>query len=531
MSECRRLICCPTAGRVAACLLALGTVLAGASRASAQARAPDRTTARRHLVDAQTALAAGDAAAARKRLQLALQADPKCAEAYVALGTIDFQSGNTAESIQHYGKAIALQPGSYSGHYNLALAYLRQHRLQDGKAELERAVKLDRNQADAAYDLGVVLLQLGQPSGALPHLTRARTLDPKRPDVLFNIIRAILEAGRASDARSEAHAAASRFEGDFQWNAALGQLFFKNGQPSEATIYLEQAERIRQDPAVHRELAHAYLASGDPKRLLAMIPEPKSTEDHYLLGSAHYALRQFAEAGREADLALSLAPDNAEALILRVRLLQRAGKQDEALQLAEKAAALAPLWDEPRYLAGVSLFYIRRYGEASQHLAQAVDLNPKSARAMFLYGVSLASEGKVIEAEQAMTRAVALQPQNARFQTHLGILLMRKNDATGAERMFRKAVALSPDYGLAHYELGKILARSNQLHAAADELKEAVKHDPSLGSAYYQLSRVYARLGNAENSHRVLAEFQKLYREQASESAELAEDAQRETAP
>ena len=141
----------------------------------------------------------------------------------------------------------------------------------------------------------------------------------------------------------------------------------------------------------------------------------------------------------------------------------------------------------------------------------------------------MASQERVAEAEQSIRRAIALQPKNARFHCHLGILLMRKSDYASAEESFRKAVALAPEYGLSHYELGKILARSNQLNAAAEELNQAVTRDPSLGSAYYQLSRVYARLGDTENAQRVLAEFQKLYREQTNESQELTNDARKET--
>lgn len=520
-----------TAPRFVVWLLAVGIASsASVCPAGAQRVPPDRASAQRHLLSAHNALARRDSAAARKELNLALRADPGFADAYILLGTVEFQGGNTEPSIRLYKKAIALQPASYSGHYNLALAYLRERRFQEGRAELERAVKLNPKYPDAAYDLGVVLLQLNKPSEALAWLIKAKALDPGRPDVSFNIIRANLEAGKSSEAQREAQTVSARFTTDFQWNAALGQLFFKNGQPREAAVYLQKADVLHPDPTIHRQLAMAYLAAGDAHRIFDMTPEPKTAEDHYLLGSAHYALRQFTEAERESELALSIEPENPQTLILRVRLLQRAGKQDEALQLAEKAAALAPQWDEPPYLAGVSLFYIRRYSESSEHLARAIELNPKFPQAIFLQGVSLATQGKVDEAEQSMRQAVALQPQNARFQCHLGILLMRKNDYAGAERLFRKAVALAPEYGLSHYELGKILARANQLHDAVSELNEAVKRDPSLGSAYYQLSRVYARLGDAENSQRVLAEFQKLYREQTSESAELAADAQRETA-
>ncbi len=493
MSSNRRYGFCVSTGCSAARLLAIGFIslqIMVALPAAAPQPTPNHALAHSYFASAQKALAARDSATAREKLSLALQADSKYAEAYLLLGLVEFQAGETASAIQHYKKTLALQPNSYSGHYNLALAYLRQRKLQDGRAELERAVKLDPNQPDAVYDLGVVLLELGKPSAALAHLVRARALNPQRPDVAFNIVRAELEAGRISEARGEAQSAAQQLGSDFQWNAAVGQLFFKNAQPHEAAIYLRQAGLIRPDDSeVRRQLAVACLASGEPKQVLDVIQEPKTAEDHYLRGNAYYLDHQYPEADRESELALSLAPENPQALVLRVRFLQRAGQQDAALDLAQKAVALAPKWDEPHYLAGVSLFYIRHYSEASENLARAVELNPKSARALFLQGISLASQEKVVEAEQSIRRAIALQPTNARFHCHLGILLMRKNDYAAAEQSFRKAVELTPAYGLSHYELGKLLARSNQLKAAAEELNQAVMRDPNLGSAYYQLAR------------------------------------------
>lgn len=490
----------------------------------------NRSRARTYVESARKAWSAGSKAEALEKLNLALQADSKCAEAYLLIGLIDFQSGNVASSIKHYQQAIAIQPWSYSARYNLALAYLREHRLQEGKLELEQAVKLDSSQADAAYDLGVVLLELGDPSAALIHLEKSRTLNPRRPDVSFNLVRANLESGKISTARSEAEVAATELGSDFQWNTAVGQLFQKNGQSGDAATYLQRALLIRPgEQGIRHQLAIAYLALGDSKRVLDLIQKPATADDHYFRGSAYYLDQRYSEAAAESEQALSLEPDNPRALTLRVRLLQRTGEQETALKLADKAIASAPEWDEPYYLSGVSLFYIRHYSEASQRLERATELNPQSARAYFLQGIALASQEKVVEAEEAMRRAVALQPKNARFRCHLGILLMRKNDSVGAEQLFRQSVELAPEYGLSHYELGKLLARSNQLHAAASELNEATKRDPSLSSAYYQLSRVYARLGDMENSNRTLVEFRRLYQEQNNESQELADDAGKET--
>jgi tetratricopeptide (TPR) repeat protein len=481
-------------------------------------------------LSAQKALAAGDSVTAVEKLQQAVQADAKFAEAYLLLGLTEFQRGETEKSIQHYKQGLKLEPHSYSGHYNLALAYLRERRLEDGRAQLEQAVKLDPNQADAAYDLGIVLLEQGQPSAALTHLTRARRLNPRRPDVAFNIVRAELEAGHISEARGEAQAATQRLGQDFQWSAGVGQLFLKNAAPRDAAVYLHAASLIRpDDDEIRHQLALAYLASGEAKQVLDTISEPKTSADHYLLGSAYYLDHRFPEADRESAQALTLAPDNPQALVLRTRLLQRAGEQDAALELAQKAGTLAPNWDEPFYLAGISLYFIRRYTEAGENLARAVELNPKSARALFMEAATLVNQGKHDEAEQCLRRAIALQPKNARFHCHLGILLVRENRDAEAEPSFQKAIELAPNNGLSHYELGKLLVRSKQWSAAAEELQQAVNHDPSLSAAYYQLARVYAKLGETEKSERMLADFERLYQQQTNDTQAQDDDARKET--
>jgi tetratricopeptide (TPR) repeat protein len=450
------------------------------------------------------------------------------------LALTEFQGGATDESIQHYQRALALQPRSYSGHYDLALAYLKEHKLQEARAQLEQAVNLDSRKADAAYDLGIVLLELGERSEALIKLRRARALNPQRPDVAFNIVRAQLEAGRVTEARAEAADSAKHFGSDSQWSAAIGQLFLQKAQPTDAASYLLQASRNRPDDVeIRRQLAVAYLESGQPDKVLRTIGEPRTSVDHYLRASAYYVSHRFPEADQESELALGLAPDSPQILVLRTRLLQRAGQQDEALLTAQRAATLAPNWDQPYYLAGVSYYFIRRYEQAEESLARAVEFNPNSPRALFLESIALANLGKVDDAERRLRQSIALQPEDARLHCHLGILLARKNENVKAQDSFRKAIQLKPDYGLPHYELGKLLVSSKQLRAAAQELEKALKHDPGLRAAYYQLARVYAKLGEAEKSERLRAEFERLYEQEAHDSRPvdqaLDEDARKAT--
>lgn len=537
-SDERRHGLCWIVGRRATWLLVIGFIsvhaAALARAAGAQQPSPGCEMALPYLTSAQAALTAADSATALEKLNRAMETAPNCADAYLLLGLTEFQRGETAKSIRDYKHALELQPRSYSGHYNLALAYVREHELQEARLHLEQAVKLDAGQADAAYDLGMVLLELGKASAALGQLRHARVLNPRRPDVAFNIVRAELEAGHVAEARAEAQHSAKHLGSDPRWSVGIGELFLRNGQPKDGVAYFREANRIRPDDTeIRRRLAVAYLESRQPEEVLNTIGEPKSPDDHYLRASAYYLSHRLPEADQESELALALAPDNPQILVLRTRLMQRAGQQDGALEVAQKAIALAPTWDEPYYLAGVSYYFIRHYEQADQSLTRALELNPNSTRALFLEAIALASQGKIDDAERCFRRAVALQPKNARFHCHLAILLARKNENTKAEESFRKAIQLKPDYALPHYELGKLLVNSKQLTQAAQELNQAITYDPGLGSAYYQLSRVYARLGETEKSQRALAEFEKLYRQQAKDSRSgdqaLEEDARKET--
>jgi tetratricopeptide (TPR) repeat protein len=379
----------------------------------------------------------------------------------------------------------------------------------------------------------MVLLELEQPSAALPPLRHAKALNPRRPDVAFNIVRAELEAGHPAEARADAQASAIRLGSDPKWNTAIGEVFLRNGQSKDAVIYFRGANRSRPDDTeIRHELAVAYLESGEPEPVLSTIGEPHTADDHYLRASAYYLSHHLPEADQESEQALALAPDNPQVLVLRTRLMQRAGQQAGALEMAQKAIALAPKWDEPYYLAGVSYYFLRHYQDADQNLARALELNPKSSRALFLGAIALAAEGKIDDAESSLRRAIALQPKNARFQCHLGILLARRNETAKAEEAYRKAIRLKPDYALPHYELGKLLVSSEQLRQAVDELNQAVTHDPGLTSAYYQLGHVYARLGKTEKSQQCLAEFERLYKKDTNDSQSVdqsqEEDARKE---
>jgi tetratricopeptide (TPR) repeat protein len=510
-------------------LIFLLSLILASPCAANQGNGPGPQTALTHTQQASKYLARKKFGRARGELESAIRVDPTYSKAYEMMGEVELQSGNTTAAISAFGQAVKLQPKSFSSHYGLAMAFLRNNDVKDGLRELRAAVSLHPNDVNANYNLGVLLLEQKQPAEAIEHLRKAQTPDENRPDLAYNLVRAELAANRLDEAREEARKAAKSLDSDSSWQAATGQLFLEHHLPSDAIPYFSRANALRPDSMeTRRRLAVAYLESNQPEPAMAFIKEPQAAEDYYLLASAKYLLRQYAVAAKDATTAVSMDSNQPQYLLLAGRIEQHLGQHDNALSLLQDAIKLAPKWPDPYYSAGVSLYCEKRYGEAQKYLKESLDLQPDSARAVFLYAVSLVSEGNNQEGETYLRKAVELNPHNAHFRYYLGEILMRQNHLTDAEEVYRQAVRVDPKYAPLHYQLGKLLLRSNHPDLAAQETEKAISLDPNLAEAYYQLMQAYNRLGEKEKSARAAAIFAKLKKEDVSDKEKFYEGVKKE---
>lgn len=489
--------------------------------------AGDATSA--HLANARRAIEAHDFAKARAELHLAVAANPRSVDAWMMLGGAEFQAGDVAAAVQGYQRALQLAPSSFAGHYNLALAYLRQSRQVEGRRELERALAIDARQPDAAYNLGLVLLQLNEPRLAVRRLEQARDLQPGRSDVAFHLIRARLAAKDIKGATEEAGRASTGLSQDGQWQLSVGQLFLDSGYAAQAVPRLEAAMRLQPGADEPRRLlAAAYTGAGNPERTLKLIPEPKDAEEHILRAEAFRARRELTEAAEESARAVELEPGNPSYLLTAARIQQSGGHYESALEILRRALERAPRHAEVHYNMAVSYYFLRRYEDARRSLGEALKSDPQSPRSLFLYGITLINQGESRPAEKCLRQAIALEPDNARYRFHLGTALLRDNRPAEAQTMFEKAVRLKPDYALPHYELGKLMAACGRHQAALREFEKAVQFDPGLDKAYYQLSLTAGQLGQSEKAAQALATFKKLKKLPAAEDQEASEDLSRE---
>jgi tetratricopeptide (TPR) repeat protein len=103
------------------------------------------------------------------------------------LGMLAAQAGENSKAIKNLQEAIRLNPNNVIALDNLGNVYRQQDRWADAQAALESALKVDPDDADANYGLGMVFAQQNDNEQAHRYLTRALQIRPGYPDALNNL--------------------------------------------------------------------------------------------------------------------------------------------------------------------------------------------------------------------------------------------------------------------------------------------------------------------------------------------------------
>jgi len=134
---------------------------------------------------------------------------------------------------------------------------------------------------------------------------------------------------------------------------------------------------------------------------------------------------------------------NAMALSNLSRVLTWAGKQEEAVRLAERATELAV---DPHTLSQMVTVLLRndRPEEALRVSAEAARLQPEVPDFRRIHGILLAEAGRNSEALPELEAAARLDPGMVDVHYHLGLVLSDLGQADRAERAYRRAIESDP---------------------------------------------------------------------------------------
>lgn len=199
-----------------------------------------------------------------------LEGNPQCTIAHVNLGLVLAQRGEVARSMDHYEKAIALDPGFAEAHEDLGVLQLRAGNTDQALEHFRCALALRPDYPENYGNLGNAWLQKGQPELAAKYLQWEIELAPGSASAHFNLGNVYQQQGLTHQAIAQYRQAANLDPANADaWNN-LGGLLIAAGKFDEAASCLRQVVKLKPDsPASHLNLGTVLQKQGRDDMALA----------------------------------------------------------------------------------------------------------------------------------------------------------------------------------------------------------------------------------------------------------------------
>lgn len=410
--------------------------------------------------------------------------------AYLQRGVDLLAAGRASEAIEQLERAVALLPDDPRTHYQLGLALFSAGRPADAVAPLKAALAAGAEAGPVHFLLGQVLLETGDLAGAGASLETAAASRPAYPPIEFYRAELCYRLGRVPAARQRFAALAAAAP---QWPAPLvrsGSLALEQGEAAAAVEWFRTATELTPgEAAPWMRLGAALVEAEQPYEALAAYRRAVTAEPAHLGALVAVAIQlvnldEPDQAMEALNAVLAANPDDGTIRYHRARMLARAGEADGALVEVETAledlrSAVDPTGGDrqgARTLADATLFraeLLQRAGREDEaiEVARAVLADqPDNPEALFLLGNARFRRDR--SGAEMLTRFKQLS--DAREHRELGDhFLERQNDAARAKAEYELALRANPEDAEAWRGLGAALRRTGAAEDALAALERA----------------------------------------------------------
>jgi tetratricopeptide (TPR) repeat protein len=452
----------------------------------------------------------GEADAARRTRQAADQTTPSLAADYFFLGMGHYAREEFRQAMGPLAAALRLQPGHYGAEYVLAVCRLKEGQLQESKTGLDRC--------------------LGQrPDFPWPRLLRGSAAMALRE---FEAARADFEAVLADPPDATASYVALVDRGVLAmrqelWDEAVADLRRAIAlRPDDISAYVNLALTYRQRAEVPPwrvcallltpQGAYALPALDVQRRpalaeAVAVLDEalrrrPQVARLYHERARLHLLRDDLATARADFVRAIALAPNAGAAstlpddLIELGRLLQREGKDAEAVKVYDTVLGLRPGHADALRVKAESLLALRRFPEAGATLDRYLAMPPAAGRAQAQKRAEALKARGLIHAEQndfrsaigSYTQALSLT-RDPDTLTLRGWAYLMFGPSPLALSDFEEALGLRP--GAADPLLGRASVRVKQgkVREALADAEAGLRNGQTTYRMFYLAARVYSQ--------------------------------------
>ena len=397
----------------------------------------------------------------------AVAAADSAASAY-GLGRVAEERAEYAVAIEHFERALALQPGASVIHYHLGQAHREQGRFDDAEQALARSGTARVAMADPLmHELTTLAI------GASPHLTRGN---------------AAAREGRLAEAEAAYRQAVAADATNPRAHQSLGTVLVRRGNPQAALEHFGVAVRL----------------------------EPENARAQSDLGVLLGELGQNDRALEHLGRALELEPELVEARLSLGGVQARMGRLDEAEATYRRALKGDPANGDARLGLGAVLAQAGNFAQAAVELQEALRHEPgdeRASRIHFGLAEALVRTGRLAAALPHYTRVREIEPAQGLAWLREATVLMGLGRFADAKAALEARLGVDSTDDRAAQSLARLLAGApdpslrdgQRALAIAGALLEADNAAPRAETAAMALAQV-GRFEEAINIQRTLVQ-------------------------
>ena len=425
------------------------------------------------------------------------------------LGLAEQMAGQPRQAIRHFEAVLKVQPANFAALFSLASSHLALNEPAPAVEPLRKVIAADPTNRDARGMLAGALFGLGRFDQAAEQYRALVKSGPDDPRAWFGLGRSYESLSGQAFAQLEKSAPDSGYMAALLADTRVQQRQYR----SAFYLYRQALEKTPDLEGIHAGLAevyrrtdHADWAAVEARKektpsgaaCAARKPACEFLSGRYLESASaarvrttpearFWQVRAYDQLARAAFAKLGELPDSPQIHEVKATILRNQNQHLDAVKEWQEAMRLAP--GNPAYARELadSLYMAKDYQQALAMFEQFLKAEPESGQLNYMTGDSLLRLGEVDKALPLLEKAV-------------------RRDA--------KLLAARASLGLAY-------ARAGRTAEAIPHLEAALALDED-GSLRYQLARAYQAAGRAEQSSRMMAEYQQIQKKAQADKEDLA---------
>ncbi len=305
---------------------------------------------------------------------------------------------------------------------------------------------------------------------AIEEYKAALNADPHSAQLYDGLAELYFRTGRARDAETAARELLKTAPNDIDAHKLLGR------------IYLRQLGEQQNSPSSSAPSGNALdLAIAEFEKIVAL--QPKSVEDHMVLGSLYTVKHQQAKAEEQYKIAQAIEPESEEVILNLARVYVESGNIDRAAKLIE-AVPESDRTARMEYTLGAAYDQLKRPKDAIAAYKRATELEPGDVPSMNALGQALLNDGQLDAALNEYKDLAAADPEDAGALVHIGEIQRRQGKYDDALATIRKARKKDPENLEAGYNEGLLLDVLGHYDEAAATYEKMVDQTSHANGAY-----------------------------------------------